>query len=479
MPDEPTTPTGDGMVQVAYLHNEHVSHSWHESLRQVWEYDLAKAQHDGYDLASAAAAGYRVARKPLNLRCGSAVVAHVRNFACRLFLDKTQHEWMLFIDTDMGFAGDAVHRLLAAADPVERPVVGALCFAVMESGSDGMAGWRRTIVPTMYKMGKTTEDQPSFCYYGDYEDGAVLPVAGTGGAFLLMHRSALEKVRAEVGDHWFDMMYDAAGDIVGEDVAFCGRLLRSGVVPHVATGVKTTHHKEVWIGEQDYLMQEALAIPPYPEIPLAVDLDATVTALARREHVHDGMLKLPADLARYEQIIADTRPDVIVECGTHTGASARWLAEASNAEVITIDIDNLENVVEPDDGTGWRVIPVRGDSADWKVVGEVQNLVAARVPADFRCMVILDSDHSAEHVAREIELYGPMVTPGCYLVVEDTVYGYDDEAKARDGMAEVVGSPLDAVAKLLVGNPSWSRDIAIEHTDPVSANPAGWWIKNA
>jgi cephalosporin hydroxylase len=463
--------TGDGVVQIAYLHSEHVSHSWHESLRQVWEYDLARAATDpDCDLISALRDGYRIARKPLNLRCGSAVVAHVRNYATRLFLDKTQHEWMLFIDTDMGFAGDAVHRLLDAADPTTRPVVGALCFAVMESGGDGMSGWRRTIVPTMYKLGKTSDtDQPSFCYYGPYEDGAVLPVAGTGGAFLLMHRSALEKVRAEVGDHWFDMMYDGAGDIVGEDVAFCGRLLRAGIVPQVHTGVKTTHHKEVWVSEQDYLMQEALAVPPYPELPLAIDVGATVAALARGEHVHDGMLKLPQDLARYEQIIAATKPEVIVECGTHTGASARWFTDKSGAECFTIDISAPQG-----DVPGWPVTILRGDSTDPANVEAVRSRVAGR-----RCMVVLDSDHSAQHVAHEIELYGPLVSPGCYLVVEDTIYGYDDQAKARDGMASVVGSPLDAVAALLAGNPEWSRDVATEHLSPVSSNPAGWWIRNA
>jgi cephalosporin hydroxylase len=452
--------TGDGMVQIAYLHSEHVSHSWVESMRAMLEYDLT---HGG-----------RIARKPLNLRCGSGIVAHVRNYAARLFLDKTDHEWLLFTDTDMGFAADAVSRLLdEAADPVARPVVGALCFALMESAYDGMGGWRRTIVPTMYKLGtKASDGRPSFCYYGDYEPDAVLPVAGTGAAFLLIHRSALEKVRADVGNHWFDMIYDLEDDIVGEDIAFCGRLLKAGIVPVVHTGVRTTHHKEIWCSEQDYLMQESAYIPSYPDIPVVIDIEATVAALARREHVHDGMLKLSADLARYEQVIADSGPEVIVECGTHTGASARWLVTASGVEVITIDVngDAAAETLARTPGAHF----VLGDSTDWAVVGKVQDLVAGR-----RCMVVLDSDHSATHVAREIEAYGPLVSPGCYLVVEDTVYGYSNEAKARDGMANVVGSPLDAVAKLLVDNPAWSRDMAIERTDPVSANPAGWWIRNA
>lgn len=455
--------TGDGVVQIAYLHNEHVSHSWHESMRGMLDYDLAHGQ--------------RLARKPLNLRCGSGILAHVRNYATRLFLDKTPHEWLLFVDTDMGFPPDAPHRLLEAADPAQRPVMGALCFAAMEAAYDGMGGWRRTIVPTMYKIGKKSDGaEPTFCYYGPYEDDTVTPVAGTGAAFLLIHRSALDKLRADVGNHWFDMMYDHEDDIVGEDIAFCGRLLRAGITPYVHTGVKTTHHKEAWISELDYVLQESFTLQPYPEIPLLIDLSESFEALAQGEHDHDGMWKLPADLARYERIIAATRPEVLVETGTHTGASATWFA-AHGLDVVTVD------VVDPVEQFGGHAYVAEGNAHVTLVRGSsVDDAVAARIAAlvdGRRCMVSLDSDHTAPHVAREIQLYGPLVSPGCYLVVEDTLFGYGSDARSADHSMPVGrGSSLDAVAKLLHGSPDWSRDLAIERGDPISQNPAGWWVRN-
>jgi len=449
-----TTPTGDGIVQVAYLHNEHVSHSWVESMRAMLEYDLAHG---------------RIARKPLNLRCGAGMVAQTRNYGARLFLDKTNHEWLLYVDTDMGFNFDAAHRLLAAADPAERPVVGALCFALMEAAYDGMGGWRRTIVPTMYRMGTDSNGDPSFCYYGDYDDDTVTPVAATGGAFILIHRSALEKLRAEHGDHWFDQIYDHAGDIVGEDIAFCGRLLKAGIIPAVHTGVKTTHHKEMWVGELDYIVQNAVELQPYPDLTVAIDLEKSFGALARHEHDHDGMLKLQPDLDRYAQIIEATRPEVIVECGTRTGASARWFADHGLA-VITVDIDhaNLDMTAAPRD-----IFYLLGASTDPATIEQVRALTSGR-----RCMVSLDSDHSAPHVAAEIALYGPLVSPGCYLVVEDALFGYGHEIRKQHGMAHLDGTPLDAIVKCLVGNDDWSRDLAIERTDPVSSNPAGYWVRN-
>jgi hypothetical protein len=262
-----TPATGDGMVQVAYLHRDEVSHSWHESMRGLLRDDLMNAAAAGcVDMAHAVEHGYQISAKPLNLRCGAGLVAQTRNYGAKLFLDKLPHEWLLWIDTDMGFAADSVRRLLAVADPVTTPIVGALCFAYMESAYDGMGGFRRTIVPTMYKLGKDTNDKPSFCYFGDYENDTVTRVAATGGAFLLIHRSVLEKLRADIGDHWFDMMYDHAGDVVGEDLAFCARAVQAGFIPAVHTGVKTTHHKEVWLAEADYLMQAGAGA-----VPIALD----------------------------------------------------------------------------------------------------------------------------------------------------------------------------------------------------------------
>lgn len=446
----------DGIVQIAYLHNENVSHSWVESMRKMWKHDRQIG---------------RIAPDPLNLRCGAGMVAHIRNYGARLFLDKTPHEWLTFIDTDMGFDADAVHRLLDVADPAERPVVGALCFAMMEAAYDGMGGWRRTIVPTMYKLGTDTFGRPSFCYYGDYEEDSVTPVGATGAAFLMIHRSALEKLRANHGDHWFDMMYDAAGDIVGEDISFCSRLLSAGIIPAVHTGVKTTHHKEMWVSELDYVVQNAVVLQPYPDLQVVIDLDKSFGALARNEHDRDGMLKLQPDLDRYRQIIAATKPEVIVETGTHTGASARWFADL-DTDVITVDINPDASQRARRAGYG-RISAFTGSSTDPDLVEQVATLVDGR-----RCMVVLDSDHSANHVAREIELYGPLVTPGCYLVVEDAIFGYGAEIKKQHGMEGIKGTPLDAIANLLHGNPEWSRDLAIERTDPVSSNPAGWWVRN-
>jgi cephalosporin hydroxylase len=196
-----------------------------------------------------------------------------------------------------------------------------------------------------------------------------------------------------------------------------------------------------------------------------IDLDASFAALEAGVHDHDGMLKFPTDLDRYHTVIAATDPDVIVETGTRTGASARWFA-AEGPDVITVD--NNPTIFE---GSADGLTVLVGDSTDPDLVARIRELVAGR-----RCMVSLDSNHAAAHVGKEIELYGPLVSFGCHLVVEDAIWGYADEAvHLRHGEGGMEGSPLDAICQHLAGNPAWLRDVEIEQAHPISHNPAGYW----
>lgn len=119
--------------------------------------------------------------------------------------------------------------------------------------------------------------------------------------------------------------------------------------------------------------------------------------------------KCPLDLWIYGEIIFETGPDLIIETGTWNGGSAHWLADHSDAEVYTIDINDPGDR-PPHDGVTYD----HASSTDPEVVKRVQILPGTRV------MVILDSDHSADHVYDELNLWAEWVTPGCYLIVEDT-----------------------------------------------------------
>lgn len=184
--------------------------------------------------------------------------------------------------------------------------------------------------------------------------------------------------------------------------------------------------------------------------------------------------KTADDLRRYDAAIVACAPDVIVETGTRWGGSALWFAD-HGIDVVTVDVDASTSKptrsalpVELCERITW----VFGDSVDAAVVREVAAAVAGR-----RCMVSLDSDHHAAHVAEEIHAYGPLVSSGCYLVVEDGIADLLPAHRAvRMGRRiPVEGGPLVAVEEEIVGDPRWVRDVAIEGMSPVSHHPAGWW----
>lgn len=175
----------------------------------------------------------------LPVSAGPLHLDQARNDQVRAFLDESDAEWLWLVDSDMGFKEDTLSRLVDAADPEARPVLGALCAAEQViHDDDGMGGWRMETVYT------TLDDQ--------MQPSTVAPdglqrVGGTGAACLLIHRSTLVAVRSEFGSHWFTCLYQAEGDRWGEDTSFCVRLREIGVPVHVDAGIKTSHHKSVWL----------------------------------------------------------------------------------------------------------------------------------------------------------------------------------------------------------------------------------------
>ena len=165
-------------------------------------------------------------------------ISEARNLVVRRFLEECRAPWLLMADTDMVFTPADVDKLAAAADPVTRPLLGALCFS-----QDGQTGERH---PTMYELVQDPDSgQAGFARYKIWPENICVPVAATGAAFLLMHRDALERVEKAAGDRaapWFRESVIGAA-LVGEDMTFCLRCGAAGIPVHVHTGVRVGHMK--------------------------------------------------------------------------------------------------------------------------------------------------------------------------------------------------------------------------------------------
>ena len=91
-----------------------------------------------------------------------------------------------------------------------------------------------------------------------------------------------------------------------------------------------------------------------------------------------------------------------------------------------------------------------------------------------RIMVVLDSMHTADHVLRELELYSPFVTPGCYLVVFDTVIEFMPPETVSDRPWAKGNSPYDAVQRFLQTNSRFRVDRSIDAKLQISVAPRGY-----
>lgn len=164
------------------------------------------------------------------------------------------------------------------------------------------------------------------------------------------------------------------------------------------------------------------------------------------------ILKNVMDLWIYQELIHRTRPQVVVEIGTRHGGSALWFAdtlELIGGEVLSIDLRS------PDPSSLGVDLPanlsfIEGDSVAPETLEAVRERLAGR-----RAMVIADGDHSAGHVAKELELYSPFVPVGGYFIVED---GIVDVMQWR----EFCPGPAEGVRRFLEGREDFVVDRACE-----------------
>jgi len=301
----------DGAVTVAYVHQRDVAASFHHCMIELIGHDIANQQR-------VMRGGY------VAWKSGTDGLPDARNKVVKAFLDEHQAEWLFWIDTDMGFAPDTVDRLLEAADPVERPVVGGLCFTQREEKSDGMGGWRCLASPTVFDW-RVLEDtgQMGFAIRWDYPPDTLIRVAGTGTACVLVHRSVFERIEGEYGQHWYDRIPNTTtGQLVSEDLSMCLRAGALNIPVHVHTGVKTSHQKVLWLAEDDYFGQVALS-KIVPEVPAAAEETAVIVpVLGRPGNAAPFMESLKASGADLATVyaVADEDDEETVTAWANAGA---------------------------------------------------------------------------------------------------------------------------------------------------------------
>lgn len=189
------------------------------------------------------------------------------------------------------------------------------------------------------------------------------------------------------------------------------------------------------------------------------------------------IIQYPQDMIAMQELIWELKPDLIIETGIAHGGSLIFYASLmeliGKGEVLGIDIDiRAHNRKEIEAHPMMkRITMLEGSAVSEEIAAQVRKVAEGKQTV----MVLLDSNHTHDHVLRELELYAPLVTPGSYCVVFDTIVEKLPENYFKESRPWSVGNnPLTAVHEYLKTDDRFVIDSAIDNKLLISVAPSGY-----
>lgn len=189
------------------------------------------------------------------------------------------------------------------------------------------------------------------------------------------------------------------------------------------------------------------------------------------------VIQMPQDLVAMQEIIWDIKPDFIIETGIAHGGSLIFSASmleliGGKGKVIGIDIDiRHHNRVEIEKHPLYhRIVMIEGSSVDERVLEQVKMLTTGAKSI----AVFLDSNHTHDHVLKELQFYAPLVSIGSYCVVSDTGIEYLSRDMIDNRPWGPGNNPLTAVWEFLKTHTEFEIDKSIEKKLLITSAPDGY-----
>lgn len=192
------------------------------------------------------------------------------------------------------------------------------------------------------------------------------------------------------------------------------------------------------------------------------------------------IIQMPEDLIIFQEIVYKTQPDLIIETGVARGGSIIFWASIQKlcgitGKVLGVDIDIRQHARSAINDSNFKdeIDLIEGSSIEGKVVDQVKKIVSQHK----RIMVVLDSNHTHEHVLSELEIYSKFVSKDCFLLVLDTVI---DDLKVDSTRPWGPGSsPKSAVKEfMLKTSEDFINEQSYENRALLSVAPYGYWRKS-
>lgn len=191
------------------------------------------------------------------------------------------------------------------------------------------------------------------------------------------------------------------------------------------------------------------------------------------------IIQLPQDIVALQEIIWNVRPELIIEAGIAHGGSILFFASMMEmmeleGQVVGLDIEirthNFGEIVHHP--MYKRITMIEGSSTDKNIAAKVYAIAKGKK----RVMVCLDSNHTHEHVLKELKLYAPLVSVGSYCVVFDTIIEDMAEEEFHGRPWGPGNNPKTAVREFLRNNDHFEIDDSIENKLLMTAAPDGYLI---
>ena len=189
-------------------------------------------------------------------------------------------------------------------------------------------------------------------------------------------------------------------------------------------------------------------------------------------------LQLPQDMFALQEAVFKSRPDYIIESGVAWGGTMLFLASImkllGGTKVIGVDIfipeDLRSRLLAPENPVRDMIHLIDGSSTDVGIVADIRKMIGP----DKKVLVLLDSDHTHDHVLKELRLYEPFVAKGQYLICGDTTIERQPPAEERPREWGKGNNPATALQIFLNECPDFEVDTLIENKLLLTNNPGGY-----
>lgn len=193
------------------------------------------------------------------------------------------------------------------------------------------------------------------------------------------------------------------------------------------------------------------------------------------------VIRLPDDIIVFQELVWDLEPKVIVEVGVARGGSVilsssvlHLLGNGGRVFGLDIDIRTHNRAAIENHRLSENISLIEGDSTSPEVIANLRN----QLGNDLIDILVLDSNHTHEHVYNELQSYAELIRVGGYIVLPDTVIEFFPEGYySSDRPWDVGNNPMTALNKFLRENPNFEVDEVRSSKAAISESPKGYIVR--